>query len=236
MPRLAAALILVLVCPGVCLAQTRAEDANLSANPTGSPGTASRLVIAQRAYLHALKTGEVLPLIAAIRLARSITLRPATSWELTPGPTDKPTDAPADAAEGPPQALPDPASAAALAIAQNLAGEDPDLQDLVYDLDAQLPRGRPETAVTATGRLAPGQTDSWRIALFGEVSAELALIGDGRAALGLTLSDEGGTTLCAVPASPDPALCRLTPARNGFFTLAIRNAGPGPADYRLFGN
>lgn len=222
MPRLAAALALAL-----CLSPARAEVPNLSAQATGAPGTATRLVIAQQSYLHALRSGEVLPLLAAIRLARSVSLRPATGWELTKDGT---------APEVSPPLGPDPASAAALVIAQNLASDDPDLQDLVYDLDAQLPRGLPETAVTSTGALGPGQTDSWRIPLYGEVAAELAVIGDGRSPLGLTLTDEGGSQLCARPASSAPALCRLSPARNGFFTLRITNTGPSAASYRLIGN
>ncbi|MBA3908394.1 MAG: hypothetical protein C0524_00620 [Rhodobacter sp.] len=222
MPRLAAAIILAL-----SLSPARAELPNLSADASGAPGTATRLVVAQRSYLHALKTGEVLPLLAAIRLARSVTLRPATGWELTTEGTPP---------EVSPPPGPDPASAVALVIAQNLASEDPDLQDLVYDLDAQLPRGLLETAVAATGALAPGQSDSWRIALFGEVAAELALIGDGKSPLALTLTDDSGSRLCTRPASSNPALCRVTPARNGFFILSITNAGPSAVSYRLIGN
>jgi hypothetical protein len=208
----------------------RAEEPNLSASPANTFGTAARLAVAQRAYLHALENGEVLALIAAIRLARSVTLRPATAWEKTPSGQTTPEVATLQ------PTLPNPASDAALAIARNLAADDPDLEDLVYDLDAQLPRTRLETAVTAIGRLAPDQTDTWRIALFGEALAELALIGDGKSPLSLTLTDEGGNILCASPPSSRPALCRLTPARNGFFTLGVRNAGATAADYRLFGN
>ena len=225
MPRLAAAVILAL-----SLTPARAEAPNLSVAPDGSPGTASRLVVAQRAYLHALERGDVLTLVAAIRLARSVTLRPATAWEKAPAVAGLSGDAPALST------IPDPASAAALTIAQNLAEDDPDLQDLVYDLDAQLPRGRTETAVAADGFVAPGQTDDWRIVLFGEVQAELALIGDGANPLALTLTDAGGNALCTSPASLDPALCRLTPARNGFFILSVRNDGPAPTRYRLLGN
>ena len=225
-PSLALSLVPALVL-ALGLTPAWADEANLSANSSGSAGTATRLVIAQRAYLHALEQGEVFTLVAAIRLARSVTLRPATAWQKTAADTE---------ADDAPVRTPDPASPAALTIAQNLAGEDPDLQDLVYDLDAQIPRSRLETAVTTTGTLAPGQTDSWRIVLFGEVPAELALIGDGKSPLGLTMTDEGGSTVCTAPASRGPVLCRLTPARNGFFNLAILNPGEVPASYRLIGN
>ena len=213
---------------GAARAETRP---NLSLAPSGTPGTAQRLVLAQRSWHHALSSGEVLPMLVAIRLARSVTLRPAPEgWERsTTGPDTR--DAPAGRS-----AAPDPASEAALAIARNLAGDDPDLQDLVYDLDAQLPRDRLETATEAKADLAPGQTDSWKLPLFGEVAAELALIGDGDTALTLVLRDEAGSVLCASPPSHEPALCRLTPARNGFFTATIHNPGAMVNSYRLIGN
>lgn len=205
-----------------------AQEANLSANPKGEAGSAAQLVLAQRAYDHALREGEVLPLLSAIRLARGVTLRPATGWTKTT--TGEPVDMPQTSVPH------DPASDAALEIARNLAGEDPDLQDLVYDLDAQLDRGRTQTAVEARSSLAAGQTDQWSLPLFGEVASELALIGDGTALLALSVTDEGGSVVCAHPASREPALCRLTPARNGFFTLSVHNPGTVPASYRLIGN
>lgn len=208
-----------------------AEAANLSTTPQANGGgTAQRLYLAQRSWQHALTTGEVLPMLVAIRLARSVTLRQAPGWvRETTG------DAPQGALTGR-DAAPDPASDAALAIVRNLAGDDPDLQDLVYDLDAQLPRGMLETATEARSDLAHGQTDSWRFPLFGEVPAELALIGDGDGPLSLTLTDEAGHILCAAPPSVDPALCRLTPARNGFFVASIHNSGLTLNSYRLIGN
>jgi hypothetical protein len=207
-----------------------AEDPNLAPDPQGAPGSAAQLVTAQRAYEIALTTGEMLPLLAAIRLARSVTLRPATGWEkMTTG------EALPDASGGA-RAAPDPAGEAALTVARNLAGDDPDLQDLVYGLDAQEPRARSLTAVEARSDLAPGQTDQWRLPLFGQVAAEIALIGDGDGPLLLTLTDDGGTVLCAHPPGPDLALCRLTPARNGFFTVTVMNPGTTVNSYRLIGN
>ena len=214
-----------------CLAApVRAEEANLSADPKGPPGSAAQLILAQRAYAAAMTTGEVLPLLAAIHLARAVTLRPATGWEKTTT-----GEALADAPSGR-AGVPDPAGPAALTIAQNLAGENPDLQDLVFDLDAQVPRGKARTAIEARSDLAPGQTDDWRLPLFGEVAAELALIGDGDGPLGLTVRDESGATVCAVPATTGPVLCGFTPARNGFFVVSVTNTGRTVNSYRLIGN
>jgi hypothetical protein len=207
------------------------ETPNLSSRPEGRHGgSAALLVLAQEAYDAALKSGEVMALLTAIRLARSVTLRPATGWErVTKG------DAAADAPVGR-SAPADPAGEAALAIAQNLAGEDPDLQDLVFDLDAQVPGRISLTAVQAQAELFPGQTDEWRLPLFGEVAAEIGLIGDGDSPLQLTIRDEGGATVCARAATMQPVLCQLTPARNGFFTVGVSNLGETANSYRLIGN
>lgn len=207
-----------------------AEGPNLSAAPQGASGSAAQLVLAQRLYDHALRDGDVLALLAAIRLARGVTLRPATGWAMAPAP-DIPPDAPQGAS-----AAPDPGAEGALTIARNLAIDDPDLQDLVYDLDAQLPRAAPHTAVEARADIGPGQAHDWRLPLFGEVAAEIGLIGDGDTALTLTVTDEGGATVCALPASHEPLLCRLTPARNGFFTVTAGNPGDMVNSYRLVGN
>ena len=48
--------------------------------------------------------------------------------------------------------------------------------------------------------------------------------------------DEAGTLVCAHPASREPALCRLIPARNGFFVVSVHNPGATAASYRLIGN
>lgn len=211
-----------------------AEVPNLSLDQTGGPsgatGAAARLILAQRSFELALSSGDPLVLISAIRMARDVTLRAPAAWTKTtegdPGP---------DSPEGR-TAAPDPAGPEAIAIARGLAGEDPDLQDLVYDLDAQLPHGRRPTAINATATLDPGQTDSWTLVLAGEVAAEIGLIGDGDTNLGLTIADESGALVCALPAAKAPALCRFTPARNGFFTIEVRNPGPARNSYRLVGN
>ncbi|MFN3577088.1 MAG: hypothetical protein ACK4TJ_08940 [Tabrizicola sp.] len=189
----------------------------------------ARVILAQRNYEAAIEHGDALLLVGAIRLARSVTLRPATGWtRTTSGAADK--DQPAGRT-----AAPDPASPEALSIAQALAGEDPTLQDLVYDIDAQLPLGRHATVTEAQSELAGGQSDVWRIALPGDVPAELGLIGDGDTPLSLTVADEAGNSVCAVAAQADPALCRFTPERNAFFSVTVANGGSARNSYRLIG-
>ncbi len=207
-----------------------AEPANLAIVGTGSDGAAGRVVLAQRTYQQAMRTGDAILLLASIRLARTVTTRPPTGWIRT-------TTGEASADQPVPRPTPNgPASPEAIAIVQALAGEDPMLQDLVYDLDAQLPHGRQTLATEATAGLAAGQTDSWRIALSGDVAAELGLIGDGDSPLGLTIADGSGNVVCAIAPRPDPGLCRFTAARNGFFMVTVRNSGTVMNSYRLIGS
>ncbi len=221
-PILTAALLIELALPA------RAEMPNLSANPVGEPGAAAQLVLAQRTYLAALQSGDPVLLVTAIRLAREVVLRPPTGWTRT-------TDGESPVAEGQDTLSSDPAGARAIAIAQGLAGDDPALQDLVYDLDAQMPHGRRPVAITASGTLEGGQTDSWRIILAGETPAEIGVLSEG-SPLKLQVRDEADTVVCTYPPTTEPALCRFTPAANGFFTVEVTNAGPGTGSYRLVGN
>jgi hypothetical protein len=207
-----------------------ADPANVALVQSGTDGAAGRIVLAQQAYQTAMQRGDTVLLLAAIRLARSVTVRPPTGWTKTT--TGEPA---ADPVVGR-AAAPDPASPQVLAIAQALAGEDYTLQDIVYDLDAQRPQGRLSTAIKAMDDLDGGQTDTWRIALSGDVAAELGLIGDGDGALDLTVTDETGSIVCALPPGVTPALCRFTPARNGFFTVSVRNHGEVQNSYQLVGS
>jgi hypothetical protein len=209
---------------------TLADTGNVAIATSGTPGAAARLVLAQATYQAAMRTGDAAMLLVSIRLARTVTLRPPTGW------TRETTGEAATDSPGANAAPPDPAAPRTIAILQALAKEDPTLQDLVYDLDAQLPHGRQTTATRATSDLAGGQTDSWRIALSGAVPTELGLIGDGDSSLGLTVTDDTGTVICALPPSNEPRLCRFTPARNGFFSVTVRNAGTAGNSYFLIGS
>lgn len=210
------------------LPPAQAEEASLPLQPETATGAASQLVLAHHLFRKATEMGDPVLLLAAIRLTRGVTIRPALGWERTRG----------GEGEAPPVAGPtDPGSTAALAMLQGLAVDDPDLQDLVYDLDAQVPPHRLPVATVAKAGLGNGLADEWRLPLSGSVIAEIAVIGDGGAALGLSVTDEaGGDVVCARPPTLDPALCRFTPARNGFFTVTIVNAGAEWAGYQLLGN
>jgi hypothetical protein len=60
-----------------------AQEANLLPSLDGATGAASQLVLAQRVYRHAGKSGDPVLLLAAIRLARGVTIRAAHCLERT---------------------------------------------------------------------------------------------------------------------------------------------------------
>ena len=88
----------------------RADEANLSHTVDGAPGAVSHLITAQRGYEMALKSGDPILLLAAVRLARGVILRKPTSWQkVTEG------EASADQPKGK-DGAPDPASSTAVEI------------------------------------------------------------------------------------------------------------------------
>lgn len=219
-------LILVLAL-ALGLTSARAQEPYPTPGSETGPVAASQLVLAERLFRMATRTGDPVLLLAAIRLARGVTQRPAVGWDRTTAP-----EAGIPTGDG----LPDPASAAALTMLQGLAADDPDLQDMVYDLDAQLPTGRLPVATVAISGLGGGAEEVWRVPLSGSVAAEIAVIGAPEISLGLTVTDDSGTVVCARPATTDPALCRFVPSRNGFFSVRVGNAGEASGGYRLIGN
>ncbi len=220
----------LVLCPLLTLAPALADVPNLAQDGPATTGAAAQLVLAQRVFRQAQATGDPVLLLTAIRLARGVTTRLAPGWTLVKEREPLPPEPPAF--DGPPN----PGSAESFAILQGLAVDDPDLQDLAYDLTAQVPQTRKPVASIAPGGLGAGNQDEWRMPLSGSAPAEIALLGDGGGPLGLTVTDDTGTVICAHPPSVDPALCRFTPARNGFFTVQVTNAGAEWNSYQLVGN
>lgn len=220
----------LILCPLLAATPVIAEEPNLSTEGSATSGTATQLVLAQRVFRQATESADPVLLLAAIRLARGVTTRPAPGWRRL-GEVETPP-IPGPERGGPPN----PGSDATLAVLEGLAIDDPNLQDLAYDLGAQIPQGRLPVATVAQAGLAVGAKDEWRVPLSGAVASEIGLIGDGGGPLGLTVTDEAGSVICTRPPAIDPALCRFTPARNGFFTVQITNAGPEWNSYELIGN
>jgi hypothetical protein len=222
--------LLLALCPFLTLNPALADVPNLTSQTTATTGAAAQLVLAQRVFRQAQVTGDPILLLTAIRLARGVTTRPAPGWALMGESEPLPLQGPTHS--GPPN----PGSAESFAILQGLAVDDPDLQDLAYDLTAQVPQARKPVASIAAGGLGAGNQDEWRLPLSGSVPAEIALLGDGGGPLALTVTDDTGAAICTRPPSLDPALCRFTPARNGFFTVEVTNAGVEWNSYQLVGN
>jgi hypothetical protein len=208
----------------------QAEEVNLSAEPTAGSGAVTRQVLAHQTLQNALTTGDAVLLVAAIRLARSVVLRPPTSWERTTL-----GEAAADQPVGR-GLMPDPGGPEVGDIARSFAAETPDLLDFVFYSEPGRPEANASAASEATADLGGGQTDTWRLPFFGEVPAELALIGDSDTALSLKVTDAAGNALCVHPPGLDPVVCRFTPARNGFFEVEVANTGTVQNSYRLIGS
>lgn len=222
--------LVLALCPLLTLSPAFADVPNLTTDGPATMGAAAQLVLAQRVYRQAEATGDPVLLLTAIRLARGVTTRAAPGWQVT-GQADPPP-IPGPERGGPPN----PGGEAAFAALQGLAADDPDLLDLAYDLTARVPQTRKPVAAVAPGGIEAGRQDDWRLPLSGAVPAEIALIGDGGGALGLTVTDDSGTVICTQPPSLEPALCRFTPARNGFFAVQVTNAGAEWNSYQLVGN
>lgn len=228
MPRLSPLLL--------CLAATlpapalRAEEAapNFSVTAAAEPGSLARLYLAWQVQDQALQREDPVLMLGAIRLARSVGLRAATGWTGPEAATD-PVD----------PALPgDPAADGAMALALILAEGDPDVEDLAATVEAELRRpGHARGQVSAlTAEIAAGASSSYRIVFFGELPAEVAMIGDGGGNIDLRVTDEAGHLACAEAGPADRAFCAFTPAWNGFFTVTISNPGAQPRRYRLMTN
>lgn len=222
--------LLLLLCPILGFSTASADAPNVTAGASSEPGAATQLVLAQRLYRAAIQSGDPVLLLAALRLARGVSTRSAPGWNRLSEAATPPVPAPERIIP------PDPGSDAALATLQGLAVDDPNLLDLAYDLGAQVPQGRLPVATVARGGLAAGSQEEWRVPLSGAAAAEIALVGDGAMPVGLTVTDEAGGAVCTRTPSLDPALCRFTPARNGFFTVRVTNAGGDWSSYQLIGN
>ncbi|NJM84650.1 MAG: hypothetical protein HC844_21445 [Tabrizicola sp.] len=98
---------------------------------------------------------------------------------------------------------------------------------------ARQPPGRTGKVASVQSALRPQEADTWTIALYGQSQSEVAVIGEGATNLDLTVADEAGQPVCADLSASDIALCAFAPARNGYFTVTVRNAGTLPGRYTL---
>lgn len=198
---------------------------NVVAGATQAPGAAAARVMAADLYVLGVARKDALTVAMAARLAMSVDLRDTPRDRTTGG--DAAGDDISEGAESPPDA------AAMLAAARSLAGDD----DLLIALLDRAEREQAFTSgasVAATpSRLLPGQTDHWRIALYGGVYSELAVLGDGDTALSVRVTDADGQAVCDAQPATDRVICGLIPDENGYFTVSVQNPGGMVNSYLL---
>ena len=103
--------------------------------------------------------------------------------------------------------------------------------DLIEAVAAEVPPAG--VAVRAsTSVVEPGKSDHWKLAFYGGVFGEVAVIGMG---LGVVVADEAGTVVCQNAAS-DRTVCGFTPVANGYFEVTVTNDGAGAQSYELVTN
>ena len=125
---------------------------------------------------------------------------------------------------------------AMFAKALELAGDDETLKGLIEDAQAEGSRGRIGGAVSWLSRLPSGQVDVWEVPFYGNSYAEVAVAGDGDANLDVVITDENGNVICYDVSPSDSVYCDFVPAWDGYFYIAVENAGRSRNSYYLMTN
>lgn len=202
-----------------------AEAANILPAAEAPPGAVQRLVLAHALTAEARAGRDALTALAAARLAQGIVVQ------------DDPGLAPSAATQPPGPKPPPPAQPGAVFdLARTLAAGDDLLLELIEREEGQGRSVPPATVNAAPSALAPGQSETWRIALFGQALAEIGLIGAGASTLNLVVTDDAQRPVCRDAAPADHALCAFVPADNGFFNATVTNAGTQANSYWLLTN
>ena len=191
------------------------------------PGPVARYVAAARLLPRGFAAEDPLTVLAAVRLARGVTLRPAIGWQATPDPGPAPDPGP-----GLPR---DPGSADATLVLAMMVEGDEDLELTADELLADPPGRAGGAASQATG-LGPDAAQSWTLPFYGAAPAEIGLIGLSGPGLTLRVTDAAGAEICAEAPADPAALCAFTPAENGWFSIELRNGSAAAAGYLLLTN
>jgi hypothetical protein len=201
--------------------------ANLLPGASATPGAVQRLVLAHALRAKAVAGRDALTALAAARLAQGIALSAAPGLAPTPAP-QQPAPAPQTSAVPLPEEIFD--------LARELAAGDDLLLEMIEREEIQSRSAPSETANRAVSTLAPGQSETWRVALFGSDPAEIGVIGESALGLTLEVTDDAQHPVCRAPAAFDQALCAFVPARNGFFNATVTNTGAKAGSYWLLTN
>lgn len=201
---------------------------NLAATGAAQPGGVAALTFAQQLYSFGQSRRDAQSMLAAARMAKSVTLRRVEMVKETLPVSEADGVVPAAPAAVPP----DPA--AMLALARDYAGNDETLLLLIEAAERETADGG-LTAAWAASKLNAGQSDVWTLPFFGAALAEIGVIGAAGSPLVLRVADENDLTICQ-DSGAGAEYCSWYPARNGEFTLHVTNPGTAPQDYMLIVN
>ena len=225
-----------------------AQDATLLDRAVrADPGAVALYLQAVDLYALGQQAKDPLMVVTAARLIRGLTLTdvallPDPAPPSQPAPTQPTSTQPAPTQPAPTQPTPSQPTltpptltrlnaAAMLVTAGNL-----DAGANYADLIEQVARERTPRAkalsVTAS-ILPPGKAETWTVGFYGGTHAELAILGDGRSNLDLTVRDAAGGVICADLGSADRAMCGFALRDNGEVQVTVTNAGTEPAVYML---
>ena len=195
-------------------------DSVLDGKALAQPGAVALYVQARQLYALGLQAKDPLTVTNAARLLRGLTLTDTARIQ-----------DPAPKTPTPLQPL-DPAklleTARALDVGQNYT-------DLIEQVATDLP-AKPKSLAATASILAPSSAEAWTLSFYGGTYAELAILGDGKGNLDLSVTDAGGAPICVDLGSADMAQCGFTMRDNGDVTVTVTNAGDTAASYTLLTN
>ncbi|MEL7115286.1 MAG: hypothetical protein AAGP08_06770 [Pseudomonadota bacterium] len=227
--RMGLAAVLMLGTASLAYAEDK-SGTNATAMAEGAAGAVAELTMAQDLYDYGVANSDALSVLAAARIAASVTTEDGER-EMDQAPIEG-----ADTAEDG-QGVDGPADADMMfAMAMELAGGDPSIEGLIEDAKAEGTRGRVGGATRTLSRLPAGYRDTFTVPFWGGELAEVAILGDGDADLDVRVIDENGNTICLETGWSDQIYCSFTPAWTGNFRVIVDNMGRIRNSYYILTN
>lgn len=184
-------------------------------------GAVAQLLHAHALFDLGLSRKDPLATLSAARLAAGVT---ATDSDRAPTPPGEPLPATYPTAD------------VMFTAAKALAQEDDLATDLAARTAVEVTRIPTRTVIRSTRGIAAGEAQVWQIPFFAESSAELGLLGDGKANLDLAVTLGEDTPICLDTSPTDRALCSFQPQENATFTITVTNRSETAASYSLLTN